>query len=125
MCGVFFPVVRSCSNDWCAFREELGHAGWKSTTRVPNNEDYGTFEAPLNQENDDPVSDFLYTVNFALLGLREAAAATGNATYAEYEDKLAAFMVRCQARSSEHPSLDGAFFRGFDFDKCVSYTVRY
>jgi hypothetical protein len=31
----------------------------------------GTFEAPLNQFNDDPVSDFLYTSNFALLGLHE------------------------------------------------------
>ena len=39
----------------------------------------GTFEAPLNQENSDPVSDLLYTTNFAFLGLHEAAAATGNA----------------------------------------------
>lgn len=31
----------------------------------------GTFEAPLNHDNDDPVSDFLYTSNFALLGLHE------------------------------------------------------
>ena len=42
---------------------------------VPNNENYGTFEAPLNQENSDPVSDMLYTTNFAIIGLHEAAAA--------------------------------------------------
>jgi hypothetical protein len=49
----------NCSNDWCAFREELSHEGWGGTTRVPDNDNYGTFEAPLNQNNDDPVSDFL------------------------------------------------------------------
>ena len=38
----------------------------------------GTFEAPLNQQNDDPVSDFLYTSNFALLGLHEVRGAGGS-----------------------------------------------
>jgi hypothetical protein len=67
---------------------------------VPNNEDYGTFEAPLNQHNDDPVSDFLYTSNFALLGLHEAAAALGdNATIRAEEDKLAEYIVRLQVRA--------------------------
>lgn len=84
------------------------------STRVPNNADYGTFEAPLNQENDDPVSDFLYTSNFALLGLHEAAAALGDPKIKAVEDKLADFIVRIQARSTEHPDLDGAFFRAFD-----------
>jgi len=35
--------------------QELSHPGWGGSTRVPNNADYGTFEAPLNQANDDPV----------------------------------------------------------------------
>ena len=87
-------------------------------TRVPNNEDYGTFEAPLNQENDDPVSDFLYTSNFALLGLHEAAAALGDPKIKAVEDKLADFIIRIQARSTEHPDLDGAFFRAFDCKSC-------
>ena len=39
------------------------------STRTPTNSNYGTFEAPLNQENGDPVSDLLYTTNFALLGM--------------------------------------------------------
>ena len=87
-------------------------------TRVPNNEDYGTFEAPLNQENDDPVSDFLYTSNFALLGLHEAAAALDDPKIKAVEDKLADFIIRIQARSTEHPDLDGAFFRAFDCKSC-------
>ena len=40
----------------------------------------GTFEAPLNQANDDPVSDFLYTSNFALLGLHEVSATANGYT---------------------------------------------
>lgn len=115
--GYLTLAVCPADADWCAFREELSAPGWGGVTRVPNNADYGTFEAPLNQENNDSVSDFLYTVNFALLGLHEAAAATGNSTYARVEDKLVNYMVRAQARSTEHPTLDGAFFRGFDFDK--------
>lgn len=58
-----------------------------------------------------------YTSNFALLGLHEAAAVTGNATIKQYEDKLADYVVRIQARSTEHPSLDGSFFRAFDYKK--------
>ena len=100
-----------CEGSWCAFREELSHSGWARSTRVPDNDDYGTFEAPLNQHNDDPVSDFLYTSNFALLGLHEAAAALNDPQIKAVEDKLADFIVRLQARSTEHPDLDGAFFR--------------
>ena len=74
---------------------------------MPTNENYGTFEAPLNQENSDPVSDFLYTTNFALLGLHEAAAATQNKTIIAAENALAEFVVRAQARSSTRPEIDG------------------
>ena len=102
---------------WCALTEELSHEGWARGTRVPNNDDYGTFEAPLNQENSDPVSDLLYTSNFALLGLHEAAGATGDPQYIAAADALADFMVRVQAKSSEHATLDGAFFRAFDHEK--------
>eukprot|EP00755_Sulcionema_specki_P025828 Sspe_Gene.84199::Locus_55269_Transcript_1_1_Confidence_1.000_Length_2245::g.84199::m.84199 len=99
------------------FMEEVSASGWGGTTRVPNNDDYGTFEAPLNQNNTDPVTDLLYTQNFALIGLIEAAAATGNPRYKEALDKLLDYMVRIQARSTAHPELDGGYFRGFDFDK--------
>jgi hypothetical protein len=87
-----------CEGTWCAFKEELSHPGWGGSTRVPDNADYGTFEAPLNQANDDPVSDFLYTSNFALLGLHEAAAALGDPAISAVEDKLADYIVRLQAR---------------------------
>ena len=70
-----------------------------------------------HRNNDDPVSDFLYTSNFALLGLHEAAAALGNATIKAEEDKLANFIIRNQARSTVRPELDGAWMRGFDYKK--------
>jgi hypothetical protein len=61
-----------CEGTWCAYKEELSHPGWGGSTAAPtSNAAYGTGEAPLNQENDDPVTDFLYTSNFALLGLHE------------------------------------------------------
>ena len=64
---------RHCEGSWCAYKEELSHPGWGGATAVPSsNAKYGTGEAPLNQNNDDPVSDLLYTSNFALLGLHEA-----------------------------------------------------
>ena len=102
-----------------AIREEVSAPGWAAAARTPNNDDYGTFEAPLNQNNSDPVSDLLYTTNFAMLGLHEAAAATGNTTLFTAAARLSAHVVRLQARSeaAERPELDGAFFRAFDFEK--------
>jgi hypothetical protein len=118
-----FMTRRHCEGDWCAYREELSHPGWGGATGVPgSNAAYGTGEAPLNQENEDPVSDFLYTSNFALLGLHEAAAATGNATVKAEADRLANFVVRLQARSTERPELDGAFMRAFDYEKWEAWA---
>jgi hypothetical protein len=72
-------------------------------------------EAPLIQANGDPACDLLYTTNYALLGLREAAAATGSARLRGAEDRLARFMGRIQVRSEVHPYLDGAWMRSFDY----------
>ena len=58
-----------------------------------SNEAYGKDEAPLIQQNGDPLADLLYTTNFAFLGLHEAAAATGDAFYADAEDKLGEIFV--------------------------------
>jgi hypothetical protein len=94
-----------------AIRETLGDGGHGT----PANASYGTEETSLIQTDGDSVSDMLYTCNFALIGLHEAAAATGEKFYADAEDKLAKFLCRIQIRSEKHPELDGAWYRGFNF----------
>jgi hypothetical protein len=100
-----------------ALREELASVGRTDLAPPRSNEDYGKNEAMLLQKNGDPVCDMLYTCNFAFLGLHEAAAATGEAFYADAEEKLARFLCRIQVRSEAHPELDGAWFRAFDFGR--------
>ena len=100
-----------------AIEEQLGKVGMGSYPPPGSNEAYGGNEASLIQENGDPVCDLLYTTNFAFLGLHEAAAATGEEFYRVAEDKLAEFLCRIQVRSEVHPELDGAWFRGFDFER--------
>jgi hypothetical protein len=97
-----------------AIHERLGpvHGGHFRTAQ--RNEDYGTGETPLLQENGDPVSDQLYTTGFALLGLHEAAGATGDPKLKRAEDKLAEFLCRIQTRSKKFDYLNGTWFRAFD-----------
>jgi hypothetical protein len=97
--------------------EELGEPGKGGFPPPASNEAYGTGETPLIQTNGNRVSDMLYTVDFAFLGLHEAAAATGDKFYSEAEDKLAEFLCRIQIRSEKHPELDGGWFRAFDFNR--------
>jgi hypothetical protein len=113
MAGEMLAAQDTCG----AIREELGPPGKGTLAPPASNEAYGTNEASLIQANGDPVADLLYTSNFALLGLHEAAAATGEATYREAEDKLAAFLCRVQIRSETHRELDGAWFRAFDVNR--------
>jgi len=94
-----------------AIRETLGG----TEQAVASNAAYGTGEVTILQENGDPLADMLYTCNFAVIGLHEAAAATGDSFYRAAEDKLADFLARIQVRSDAHPELDGAWYRGFDF----------
>jgi len=47
--------------------------------------------------------------------LHEAAAATNGPLYKDAEDKLAQFFCRAQILAPDHPELDGAWFRAFDF----------
>jgi hypothetical protein len=100
-----------------AIREEIGSGAQGLFGPPKSNDSYGTNEAPLIQQNGDPACDLLYTSNFAFLGLHEAGAATGDSFYLQAEDKLAEFLCRIQVRSSVHPELDGAWFRGFDFKR--------
>jgi hypothetical protein len=94
-----------------ALREVIGDGG----PGIPSNASYGTCETSLIQTDGDPVCDMLYSCNFALIGLHEAAATTGDPLYAEAEERLARFLCHIQVRSEAHPELDGAWYRAFDF----------
>lgn len=98
-----------------AIREELGRPEMGRYAPPATNAAYGADEAPLIQHNGDPLCDLLYTMNFALVGLHEAAAATGESAYAEAEERMVRFLCRIQVRSEAHQALDGAWFRAFDY----------
>lgn len=98
-----------------AIREELG-AGKGQFGRTASNDAYGKREAPLIFENGDPVADMLYTSNFAFFSLNEAAHATGNKKYKEAVKKLSDFLIRIQVKSDKINSLEGAWFRAFDYE---------
>jgi len=80
-----------------------------------SNADYGSGEAPLMFDGSEPITDCLYSLNFAVIGLREAYGATGNARYKAAEDRLVEYLIRIQVTSEMHPELEGAWFRAFDF----------
>ena len=105
-----------------AIQEELGLPGKGMFPPPGSNAAYGGGEASLIQKNGDPVADLLYTSNFALLGLHEAAAATGEKDYIEAERKLVQFLCRIQVRSELHPALDGGWFRAFDFQRWEAWA---
>jgi hypothetical protein len=100
-----------------AIRDEMGSEAIGQLPAPKSNDRYGTSEAPLIQENGDPICDLLYTSNFAFVGLHEAAAATGDPFFSQAEDKLAELLCRIQIRSTTHPELDGAWCRAFDFKR--------
>lgn len=97
--------------------ENFGEFG-KGHYKAPmSNEKYGTTESPIIQKDSDSCSDLLYAVNFAFLGLHEAAYATGDDFYRVSAEKLADFLCRVQIKSEKHPELDGGWFRAFDFNR--------
>lgn len=99
-----------------AIQEQFGAPGLGTIPPPKSNAEYGKTESPIIQENGDPACDLLYTCNFALMGLHEAAAATGgDAFYADAEKKLAEFLCRIQIRSEDRMELDGGWYRAFDF----------
>ncbi|MEX2592810.1 MAG: hypothetical protein WD426_08545 [Anditalea sp.] len=99
-----------------AIREEIGE-GKGHFKVLKSNEDYGTDEGSLIFKNGDPVADMLYTNNFALFSLNEAAQATGNKKYEEAVDQLSDFLTRIQVKSERQKDLDGAWFRAFDYNR--------
>ena len=100
-----------------AIREEIGGSGKGGFPPPSTNEAYGTTETPLIQTNEDGVSDLLYTIEFAFIGLHEAAAATKDPFYRDAENKLAEFLTRIQIQSEKQPELSGGWFRAFDFNR--------
>ena len=98
-------------------QDRSGAIAQRVTRTAARNEDYGTGECALIHANGDPATDLLYGGNFALLGLHEAAAATGSAELKAAADRLAEFLIRVQVRSSQRGELDGVWFRGFDFKR--------
>ena len=101
-----------------ALQERVNETGGGGHYFAPkSNEAYGTGETPLIQENGECASDQLYTTGFALLGLHEAHAATGDLAYKNAEDRLADFLVRIQVSSPKLPYLDGTWFRAFDYKR--------
>lgn len=116
--------------DLCAYQQDSGaiqEAIGKGSGRAgkfTSNDQYGTHEAPVIQENGDPCVDNLYTQSFALLGLNEAAAASSDAALTAKitvcRDKLAEFFIRTQ-QVSENTAYDGVWFRAFDYEKWETY----
>lgn len=98
-----------------AIQERLAGAGGGHYLIPSSNEMYGTGETPLVQRDGDPASDQLYTTGFALLGLHEAAAATGDPRLKTAGDRLAQYACRIQVRSEALPWLNGCWFRAFDY----------
>ncbi|SDL84898.1 hypothetical protein [Kriegella aquimaris] len=104
-----------------ALREVLGDQKQGKYGASKSNEAYGTSEAPVIFSNGDPIADMLYTTNFALFSLNEAAQVTQEVKYLKAVDKLSDFLVRIQSTSSGRSDLDGAWFRAFDYENWEYY----
>ena len=98
-----------------AIREELGDSSKGLFGKVRSNDAYGKEEAPLIFDNGDPVTDMLYTSNFAFFGLNEAACATGDPRIVSATERLSDFLTRIQVRSDSVKDVDGAWFRAFNY----------
>ncbi|GGG72850.1 hypothetical protein GCM10007415_00180 [Parapedobacter pyrenivorans] len=111
-----FQEVLRYQDESGALQEEIGK-GKGHFRMLTKNEDYGTDESSLIFKNGEDIACMLYTCNFVVFGMNEAAKATGNERYAEATAKLADFLLRIQVKSDRHPDLDGAWFRAFDYSR--------
>ncbi len=100
-----------------AISEELGSIEKGVFPPSKSNADYGLHEASLIAKNGDPVSDLLYTTNFALVGLHEAWYTLKDPRIKKSVDQLSEFLCRIQVKSPEHPELHGGWMRAFDFER--------
>lgn len=113
---LMFREVLRYQDESGALQEEIGK-GKGHFRMLTKNEDYGTDESSLIFKNGEDIACMLYTCNFAVFGMNEAAKATGDERYAEATAKLAEFLLRVQVKSDRHPDLDGAWFRAFDYGR--------
>jgi len=100
-----------------AIQERIVLSGAGHYVAPESNEAYGTREIPLIQQNGDPCTDQLYTTGFALLGLHEAVAATGDEDLRQAEQRLVEYLCRIQIDSKAFPYLSGTWFRAFDYER--------
>lgn len=100
-----------------AIRDEFGDLSLGNYPPPQSNESYGTSEASLIQNNGDPATDLLYATNWAFIGLWEASLVMEEAYVKEAYEKLRDFLLRIQVCSKDHPELDGAWMRSFDYEK--------
>ncbi len=118
--------MMACQGETGAIGEDLDSTKGSGDCDAPeSNAEYGTKEAPVIHNADDPATDLLYVSGFAHTALNEAvtalaAAGQDTTTIESYRDKLASFHVRIQ-QSSTNSAYDGAWFRGFDYDKWEVY----
>ncbi|MEG1916230.1 MAG: hypothetical protein RR061_06070 [Muribaculaceae bacterium] len=98
-----------------AIQEQMGDPSLNFVGEIKKNEDYGKYEASLIYKNGDPVSDMLYTTNFAFFGLNEAVRLTGNPTHKEALNRISDFLIRIQVSSEKFKDVDGAWFRAFNY----------
>lgn len=100
-----------------AIRDAFGDLSLGKYPPPRSNENYGTTEASLIQQNGDPATDLLYTTNWAFAGLWEASLVLDDPKVKEAYERLRDFLLRIQVRSEKYPALDGAWLRSFDYDK--------
>jgi hypothetical protein len=98
-----------------AIREQMGDPSLNYVGEAKTNDDYGKYEAPLIFRNGDPVSDMLYTTNFAFFGLNEAVQLTKNPAHRQALERMSEFLIRIQISSDKFKDLDGAWFRAFNY----------
>jgi hypothetical protein len=116
--------INRMAGDLLAHQAPCGAIQEEVAVGLKSNAEYGSREMALAQSNQDPVADMLYVLPNVLVGLHEAARATGDAALARANDRLAEFLVRIQVRSESHPELDGAWFRAFDFGHWDYWAVN-
>ena len=101
--------------------EHFGNLSNGNARPPQSNQQYGSSEAPLEQENGDTVSDTLYTLPFAVWGLHEAYLLTKDSLFGGMLSDLTMYLMETQVfveeDKAEHSYLNGSWLRGFDFER--------